>query len=70
MKIFETQLNVRSDQQITGEDKKSWSDKLLEKTQKYFDIQNKVELAVLYGSAAMALALIVLMATMEYLPII
>ena len=41
MKIFETQLNVRSDQQIKGEDKKTWSDKLLKSSKKYLDIESK-----------------------------
>jgi len=69
MNIFETQLNVRSDQQITGKDSETWSDRLLKSSKKYFDIESKTSLAIIFGLALGALALIGVLMTMPVLTI-
>ena len=54
---------------ITGEDSETWSDKLLKSSKKYFDIESKMSLTVIFGLVLGALALIVVLATMPALAI-
>ena len=69
MNIFETQLNVRSDQQITGKDSETWSDKLLKNSKKYLDVESKTSLTIIFGLALGALALIGVLIAMPALAI-
>lgn len=54
---------------ITGEDSETWSDKLLKNSKKYFDIETKMSLGVIFGLALGALALIGVLVTMPALAI-
>ena len=54
---------------ITGEDSETWSDRLLKRSKKYFDIENKTSLTIIFGLALGALALIGILIAMPALTI-
>ena len=54
---------------ITGEDRETWSDKLLKNSKKYLDVENKTSLTIIFGLALGALALIGILIAMPALAI-
>lgn len=54
---------------ITGKDIETWSDKLLKISKKYLDVENKMSLAIIFGLALGALALIGVLIAMPALVI-